>query len=105
MKVYVDGEVFAVKGGECVFLPRRTPHAWLITSEQIHVILLVVPGGFLDAINQMNAPAKRMEVPADGETVTYATVDLTETIKVFEQHGIRFLTAEEIRTEMPQYPL
>jgi quercetin dioxygenase-like cupin family protein len=105
MKVYVDGEVFTVKGGECVFLPRRTPHAWLITSEQVHVILLVVPGGFLDAINKMNAPAKRMEVPADGETVTYATVDLTETIKVFEQQGIRFLTPEEIGTEMPQYPL
>jgi quercetin dioxygenase-like cupin family protein len=105
MKVYVDGEVFAVKEGECVFLPRQTPHAWLITSEQVHVILLVVPGGFLDAINKMNAPAKRMEVPADGETATYATVDLTETIKVFEQHGIRFLTPDDIRTEMPQYPL
>jgi quercetin dioxygenase-like cupin family protein len=105
MKVYVDRDVFAVEGGECVFLPRRTPDAWLITSEQVHVILLVVPGGFLDAINKMNAPAKRMEVPADGETVTYATVDLTETIKVFEQQGIRFLTPDEIRTEMPQYPL
>ena len=105
MRVYVDGEVFAVKGGECVFLPRRTLHAWLITSEQVHVILLVVPGGFLDAINQMSAQALRMEVPGDGETGTYATVDLTETIKVFEQHGIRFLTAAEIRTEMPQYPL
>jgi quercetin dioxygenase-like cupin family protein len=105
MKVYVDGEVFAVNGGECVFLPRRTPHAWLITSEQAHVILLVVPGGFLDAINQMNAPAKRMEVPGDGETETYATADLTETIKVFEQRGIRFLTPEETRTAMPQYPL
>src|SRR6516162_1074968 len=46
MKVYVEGEVLAVKGGECVFLPRRTLHAWLITSEQVHVILLVVPGGF-----------------------------------------------------------
>ena len=104
MKVYVDGQVFAVKDGECVFLPNRTPHAWLSTSEQVHVILLVVPGGFLNAINKMGAPAKRMELPGDGETVTYATVDLTETIKVFEQRGIRFLTAEQIRTEMPEYP-
>jgi hypothetical protein len=46
-----------------------------------------------------------MEVPADAETVTYAAVDLAETIKVFGQHGIRFLTPEEIHTEMPQYPL
>jgi mannose-6-phosphate isomerase-like protein (cupin superfamily) len=30
MKAYVDGEVFAVKGGECVFLPRRTPPVGLM---------------------------------------------------------------------------
>ena len=69
------------------------------------MILLAVPGGFLDAINKMNTPAERLEVPTDVDTVTYANADLTETIKVFEQHGIRFLTAEEIRTEMPQYQL
>jgi mannose-6-phosphate isomerase-like protein (cupin superfamily) len=105
VRVYVDGEVFTVTASECMFLPRRTPHAWLITSEQAHMILLVVPGGFLDAINEMNAPAKRMEVPPDIDTVTYANADLTQTIKVFEQQGIRFLTAEEIRTEMPHYQL
>ena len=103
IRVYVDGEVFRVTAGECMFLPRRRPHAWLITSEEAHMILLTVPGGFLDAINKMNAPAERMEVPTEVDTVTYANADLTETIKVFEQHGIRFLTAEEIRTEMPQY--
>jgi hypothetical protein len=88
-----------------MFLPRRTPHAFLIASEEAHVILLVVPGGFLDAINKMNAQALRMEVPTDADTVTYATTDLTATVKVFEQYGIRFLTADEIHTEMPQYPL
>ena len=105
MRAYVDGEVFALTAGECMFLPNRRPHAWLITSQEAHVILLVVPGGFLDAINKMNVPAERMEVPTDVDTVTYANADLTETFKVFEQHGIRFLTADEIHTEMPQYPL
>jgi quercetin dioxygenase-like cupin family protein len=105
MRVYVDGAVFSATAGECVFLPRRTPHAWLITSEEIHVIALIVPGGFLGAINRMNASAERMEVPTEGEAVTYANADLTETIKVFEQHGVRFLTPDEIRTEMPRYPL
>ena len=105
IRVYVDGEVFAVTAGECMFLPRRTPHAFLVASEEVHMILLVVPGGFLDAINKMNAPAERMEVPTEVDTVTYATADLTQTIQVFEQHGIRFLTAEEIHAEMPQYPL
>jgi len=68
-------------------------------------MLFTAPGGFLEAINKMNVPAERMEVPADADAVTYAEADLTQTINVFEQHGIRFLTPDEIRTEMPQYPL
>jgi len=105
MRFFVDGKAFTVTAGECMFLPRRRPHAFLVASEEARTILLVAPGGFLDAINKMNAPAERMEVPTDADTVTYANADLTETFKVFEQHGIRFLTLGEIRTEMPQYPL
>ena len=105
MRAYVDGEVFTVTAGECMFLPRRTPHAWLITSEEIHTICVVTPGGFTDALNQMSAPAERMEVPTDANTVTYANADLTETIKVHARYGVRLLTAEEIRTEMPEFPL
>jgi len=104
MKAYVDSEVFPVTSGECVFLPRRKPHAWLITSEEIHTIAVVMPGGFNDALNKMSAPAERMEVPTDVDTVTYANADLTETIKVFEQYGVRLLTADEICSEMPEYP-
>jgi quercetin dioxygenase-like cupin family protein len=104
MKVYVEGEVFVVTAGECMFLPRGKPHAFLLTSQELHNIALIAPGGFLDAVNKMNAPAERMEVPTDVDTVTYANADLTDTIKVFEQYGVRFLTADEIRAEMPEYP-
>src|SRR5262249_44991594 len=103
--VYVDGKSFPVTAGECVFLPNRIPHAWLITSEEAHTILLVTPGGFTDAFNKMGAPAERMEVPTDRDIVTYANADLSETIKVFEQYGARFLTVDEIRREMPEYPV
>ena len=89
--------------GECMFLPRMKPHAFLLTSEEVQVVLFTTPGGFLDAINKMNAPADRMELPTDADSVTYASADLMETIKVFEQSGARFLTPEEIRAEMPEY--
>ena len=105
MKVYADGEVFQVTAGECMFLPRGKSHAWLITSDEVHLIAVITPGGFFDAINKMNAPAERMEAPADADIVTYANADLTETIKVFEQYGVRRLSPDEIRVEMPQYPL
>ena len=40
MRVYLEGEVFSVTARECMFLPRRKPHAFLITSEQVHTIAL-----------------------------------------------------------------
>ena len=104
MRVYVDGEVFTARAGECMFLPRLKPHAWVITSEAIRVMTLITPGGFTDALIKMSAPAERMEIPTDADAVTYANADLTETIKVHEQYGVRLLTPEEIRTEMPKYP-
>ena len=105
MKFFVGGEVFTVTAGECMLLPCHVPHGFLVTSEEAHQMLLAAPGGFLDAINRMNVPAERMEVPTEADAVTYAEADLTETISVFEQYGIRFLTVDEIHTEMPQYPL
>jgi len=105
MRFYVDREVFPVTAGECMFLPRQKPHAFLVASEEVHGMSLITPGGFLDAINKMNVPAEQMEVPTDTEVETYANADLTQTIKVFEKYGIRFLSPQEIRREMPEYPL
>jgi quercetin dioxygenase-like cupin family protein len=102
---YVDCQVLRVATGECIFLPRGVPHAFLVASEEVHAIVFITPGGFLVAVNKMNAPAGRMEVPTEADTVTYANADLSETIKVFERHGVRFLSADEIRAEMPQYPV
>ena len=77
IKVFADGQVFTVAAGESVFLPKKIPHAYLIQSEECHVLALMTPGGFLNAINKMNAPARTMEIPSDMET--YATADLTAT--------------------------
>ena len=105
LRAYSDGSVFSLTAGECIFLPRRKPHAWLITSDETKLILVVTPGGFLDALNKLSAQAEQMDLPASPDTVTYATADLTETLKVFQQYGIRLLTPDEIRAEMPQFPL
>jgi hypothetical protein len=36
----------------------------------------------------MNAPAERLDVPTDADTIAYATADLTHTIELFEQYGV-----------------
>ena len=105
IRFYVEAEVFTVKAGEGIFIPRGKRHAFLLTSDEAQNILLVTPGGFYDAFKKMSGPAKRMEIPTDADVETYSTADLTETIKLFGQYGTRFLTREEIRAEMPEYPL
>ena len=105
MRFYVDAEVFTVAAGECMFLPRLKPHAFLITAPETHGILFIAPGGFQAALNKMNVPAERMEIRTDLDAQTYANSDLGETIETFRQIGIRFLSPDEIRRAMPQYPL
>jgi quercetin dioxygenase-like cupin family protein len=102
--VYVDHQVFRLTAGDCLFMPRQVAHAVVTTSEELQVMVFIAPGGFLGAVNKMNAPAERMEIPGNSDAESYANTDLTETFKIFDQFGVRFLTEDEIRTEMPDYP-
>ena len=102
IKIFADQKVFTVGAGESVFLPRKTPHAYLIQSAEVHLLALMTPGGFFNAINQMNAPARTLEIPSDSET--YATVDLTATMNVFLKYGVRMLAPAEIAEQMPDFP-
>jgi quercetin dioxygenase-like cupin family protein len=102
IKIFADGQVFIVSAGESVFLPRKVPHAYLIESEECHLLALMTPGGFFNAINKMNAPARTMEIPSDMET--YATVDLTATMAVFMKYGVRMLSPDEVAQQLPDYP-
>jgi quercetin dioxygenase-like cupin family protein len=102
LDVYVGNQVFQVGAGECAFLPLGRPHAFIIRSPKIRMLVLITPGGFIKSLALMAAPAEKMEIPSD--SVTYATADLEETMKIFLKHGVRFLSPEEIVNEMPAFP-
>jgi quercetin dioxygenase-like cupin family protein len=59
LKVYVEDAIFQVEAGDCVFLPKGNPHAFLIQSPEIHILSLITPGGFMAAINDTAAPAEK----------------------------------------------
>jgi hypothetical protein len=50
----------------------------------------------------MNAPARTLEIPSDMET--YATADLTATMAVFIEYGVRMLSPAEVADQLPAYP-
>jgi hypothetical protein len=65
---------------------------------------VVTPGGFMNAVNQMNERAQKMEIPSD-DVLTYANMDLTKTMEIFEKYGVHILSPEEIAEQMPEFPL
>ena len=99
----MECEILHVKAGDCVFLPKGKPHAFLIQSPEIHMLALITPGGFMNAIKDMAAPAEKMEIPSN-DAVTYATANLAGTMRIFEQYGVHLLTPEEIARQMPEFP-
>ena len=101
LDAYVGNNVFHLGPGECAFLPVGTPHAFIIRSPEIRMLVLITPGGFMKCVASMAAPAEKLEIPSD--SVTYATADLEETMKKFLKYGVRFLSPEEIANEMPVF--
>lgn len=100
--VYVGKEAFKVEAGECVFLPRFKPHAFVIRSPRLHVLALFTPAGLEEAFRGMSTPAQRLELPTGA--VTYSTGDLKQTSQRLSEYGARFLTPAEAADQLPLYP-
>src|SRR5262245_48571711 len=99
--VYVGREVFKVRTGECVFLPRFKPHTFVIRSAQLRVLILFAPGGLEEAFRGMSVPAKNLEPPTEAPVGSEA--DLEQAMQQFNDCGVRFLGSEEVAEQMPLY--
>jgi mannose-6-phosphate isomerase-like protein (cupin superfamily) len=100
--VYVGEEAFKVQTGECVFLPKLKPHAFVIRSSRIRLLLIITPGGLEEAFRSMASPAQSLDLPVG--MPTYSTSDLKQTAQRFSGYGVRFLAPEEIEEQLPLYP-
>ena len=100
--VYVGKEAFKVEAGECVFLPRFKPHAFVIRSPRLRVLALFTPAGLEEVFRGMSTPAESLELPT--AAVTYSTGDLKQTAQRLGEYGARFLTPGEVAEQLPLYP-
>ena len=100
--VYVGKDAFKVETGECVFLPRFKPHAFVIRSPRLRVLALFTPAGLEEVFQGMSTPAQRLELPTG--SVTYSTGDLKQTAQRLSDYGARFLTPDEMEEQLPLYP-
>jgi len=100
--VYVGEEVFNGKTGECIFLPRFKPHAFIIRSPRLRLLILFTPGGLEEAFRSGGSPAQYLDLPS--EAITYSMVEVEQTARRFSDYGARFLTPDEIAAQLPSYP-
>jgi quercetin dioxygenase-like cupin family protein len=100
--VYVGEEALNLNTGESVFLPRLKPHAFVIRSPRLRVLVLFTPGGLEEAFSKKSSPAESLEPPTDA--LTYAQSDLEQTAQRFAQYGARLLTPDEVVEQLPLYP-
>jgi mannose-6-phosphate isomerase-like protein (cupin superfamily) len=114
--VYVGKEAFKVEAGECVFLPRFTPHAFVIRSPWLRVLALFSPAGLEEAFRSIDSPAQSLEVPTAPLTNStdagkalhgikqLKAEDLKQTVQLLADYGAHFLTRDEVADQLPLYP-
>jgi len=100
--VYVGEEAFRVETGECIFLPKFKPHAFVIRSPRLRMLTLFTPGGLEEAFRSMSSPAQNLELPT--RTLTYSTADLKQTAQRLNDYGVRLLAPDEVVDRLPLYP-
>jgi hypothetical protein len=91
-----------VQTGQCVFLPKLKPQAFIIRSARIRLLMLVTPAGLEDVFRDMSTPALKLEVPYGA--LPHSQADLNQTVQRFTEYGVRILSPEEAAHQLPQYP-
>jgi len=114
--VYVGKEAFNVEAGECVFLPRFKPHAFVIRSPRLRVLALFSPAGLEEAFRSIDSPAQSLEVPTVSLTNStdagkalhgikqLKAEDLKQTVQLLAEYGAHFLTRDDVADQLPLYP-
>jgi mannose-6-phosphate isomerase-like protein (cupin superfamily) len=100
--MYVGEEAFTVNKSECMFLPKFKPHAFVIRSLRLRVLILYTPSGVEEAFHKMSSQAQNLELPT--EALTYSESDLEQTARRFGEYGVQILSPKEVAKQLPLYP-
>ena len=95
----IGKEVFRVGPYEGVYLPKFVPHTFTILTPHSRMLILLSPGGFEGYFRDMSEPARSLSLPEHADN--YGAVDMDQATLTGREHGISFLTPDEIRRQMP----
>ena len=96
---YIGKEVFSAGPNEGVYFPKFVPHTFAILTPHFRMLILMSPGGLEGYFREMSEPARSLTLPE--HAITYRAVDMDHATRTGKEHGISFLTPDEIRQQMP----
>ena len=100
---YIASDVFRVAKGECLFIPQNIPHTFLIRSPRYRMLFFTQPAGLTKYMRAMAAePALELDLPKKG--IPYSAADIQHAIDEGRKYGVRFLSPEEVKEQLPSYP-
>jgi quercetin dioxygenase-like cupin family protein len=79
--IHIDGMEHTAGPGAVVFVPRGTPHAFLVTSEQARSLWVLTPGETMEAFYRQAGDA------APGRTLPSAQIDIPRLLAAGEETG------------------
>src|SRR5262249_936295 len=100
--LYVGHESFNLNNDDYFLLPKFNPHAFVIASRRLRVLITYTPGGVEEAFRKMSSPAQYLEAPT--EALTYSQPELEQTARRFGDYGVQILTPQEVAKQLPLYP-
>jgi quercetin dioxygenase-like cupin family protein len=99
LDAYIGKEVFSAGQNEGAYFPKFIPHTFRILTPQMRMLIWMSPGGLEGYFRDMSEPARSLSLPE--HAVNYGAVDMHHAARTGTEHGISFLTPEEIRQQMP----
>ena len=105
LEMHCGDQVFQVQAGECVFLPKKKPHGFIIRSPRLRAVCVIQPSGAEQAFRILGLPKSGRDRRPAGSTYATAMKDPDNPLKVAAQFGVHILSRDEIAAAMPHFPL
>jgi len=105
LEMHCGGQVLDVEAGECVFLPKRKPHGFIIRSPHLRAVCVIQPSGAEQAFRILGLPKNGAEGRPPAPSYASAMTDPNGPLKVALQFGVHILSRDEIAVSMPHFPL
>lgn len=60
---FVGNDIINAKAGDVVFMPRKVPHHFVVTSPKAHATLIATPGGIENFFAEITEPYDQQTIP------------------------------------------